>query len=222
MGIITGYICAICFLLLAVKFIARKAKWERLNQILHKVHKPVSGIFLLAAIIHLCLVFPVLKTRNVLVNITGIAALVIVVLMIVLCHVMRQDTKKMFWHRMLTVILLLLIIVHIIAYFIDLGQYQSKIREINISDVDVSAVADGSYTGDCDCGYIYAKVCVTVQSGKLTNVEILEHRNERGQTAESITDKIVAQQSVDVEAVSGATNSSLVIKKACENALKKE
>lgn len=40
--------------------------------------------------------------------------------------------------------------------------------------------------------------------------------------AETIIDKIIDEQKIDVDAVSGATNSSTVIKKAVENALKGE
>ncbi len=68
--------------------------------------------------------------------------------------------------------------------------------------------------------FIYAKVEVTVENGEIKSVNILEHRQERGKAAESVTDKIVDEQKIDVDAIAGATNSSTVIKKAVENALK--
>lgn len=40
-------------------------------------------------------------------------------------------------------------------------------------------------------------------------------------SAEKIIDKIVGEQKIDVDGISGATNSSNVIKKAVENALKR-
>ena len=55
--------------------------------------------------------------------------------------------------------------------------------------------------------------------GKISDIEIWEHRNERGGKAESIIEDILEEQRIDVDAVTGATNSSLVIEKACENAL---
>ena len=61
---------------------------------------------------------------------------------------------------------------------------------------------------------------VTVQNGEITNINILEHRHERGKTAEAITTKIVDEQRIDVDTISGATNSSTVIKKAVANALR--
>ena len=49
--------------------------------------------------------------------------------------------------------------------------------------------------------------------------DLLEHKNGHGQPAEAVLDEITAEQRVDVDAVTGATNSSSVLKKAVENAL---
>ncbi|MCI8299875.1 MAG: FMN-binding protein, partial [Lachnospiraceae bacterium] len=43
--------------------------------------------------------------------------------------------------------------------------------------------------------------------------------NGRGSRAEVVVDRIIEEQKIEVDAVSGATNSSTVIKKAVENAL---
>ena len=48
-----------------------------------------------------------------------------------------------------------------------------------------------------DVDFIYAQVEVIVQNGKITNIDILEHRQERGKTAEVIADKIVEEQKID-------------------------
>jgi uncharacterized protein with FMN-binding domain len=47
----------------------------------------------------------------------------------------------------------------------------------------------------------------------------LEHRNGQGKPAEALTSRIVEQQSVELDVVSGATYSSMVILKAVELAL---
>ena len=60
-----------------------------------------------------------------------------------------------------------------------------------------------------------------MKAPQIVNNELLEHINERGEKAESIIDKIIEQQSIDVDAVTSATNSSKVIKQAVENALLK-
>lgn len=62
---------------------------------------------------------------------------------------------------------------------------------------------------------------VMIEDGRIVSINLMEHRNERGKTAEVIVDNVVATQKIDVDAVSGATNSSNVIKKAIENAVTK-
>ena len=222
MGILTGYISLACLLFLAAKFVTRKTKNQKLDRFFHRLHKPVSGIFLLTGIVHLFLVLPVWNTRSMPVNFSGVAALAILLLLIVACHGIKDAKKRMFWHRLLTIVLLILAACHVTAYYIDFAQYQNHIKSIRIDGVDISGIPDGKYIGDYDAGYIYARVQVTVSGGKIADVEILEHQNERGEKAESITGRMVGEQKIDVDVVSGATNSSLVIKKACENALREK
>ncbi|MDE6875254.1 MAG: FMN-binding protein [Lachnospiraceae bacterium] len=83
----------------------------------------------------------------------------------------------------------------------------------------MSDVPDGVYVGEYDVDFIYAKVEVTVRGGVIADIDILEHKNGRGKSAEIIVEKIIEEQKINVDAVSGATNSSIVIKKAVENAL---
>lgn len=47
-------------------------------------------------------------------------------------------------------------------------------------------------------GILYLKE-VTVQNGEITSINILEHRHERGKTAEVIAEKIVTEQKIYVE-----------------------
>ena len=104
-------------------------------------------------------------------------------------------------------------------YLRSVQDYQAKVSSITFSNVDISRVPNGTYIGECDVDFIYAKVEVTVQEGVITDIIILEHRNERGAAAEDIINSILAEQTVDVDVVASATNSSIVIKKAVENAL---
>lgn len=110
----------------------------------------------------------------------------------------------------------------LVIYLKNVRDYKQAVREINIDEIDISDISDGVYTGECNVNFIYAKVEVTIQNGEIANINILEHKNERGKGAESITDKIIKEQKIDVDTISGATNSSIVIKKAVENALKGE
>ena len=53
----------------------------------------------------------------------------------------------------------------------------------------------------------------------ICGIKILEHRHARGSRAESIIDDIVAQQKPEVDSIAVATGSSIVLKKAVDNAL---
>ena len=119
----------------------------------------------------------------------------------------------------IAIIVIFAVAAYFIHYMMSVNSYQERVRGTIVSDVDTSAIPDGSYIGEYDVGFIYAKVEVFIESGKITDIRILEHRNDRGMTAESIVDSIISNQTIDVDAVSGATNSSTVIKKAIELAL---
>lgn len=131
---------------------------------------------------------------------------------------MRIPKKK----TVLFVITFLLLVGFVwgIIYLKSVADYKKAVKETTFEDIHISDIPDGVYVGEYDVDFIYAKVEVTVQNGEITNINILEHRNERGKTAEVIADSIVDEQKIDVDAISGATNSSTVIKKAVENALK--
>lgn len=84
---------------------------------------------------------------------------------------------------------------------------------------NLSHIADGTYIGDCDNGLVKVQVEVDVQNNIISAIRITEHQNGLGSSAEVIISEIVNNQSVEIDAVSGATASSETILKAVENAL---
>lgn len=94
------------------------------------------------------------------------------------------------------------------------------LTRMTISDVDLSKIPDGTYTGNHEVFPVLAEVKVTVADHKITAVELVKHRNGQGSAAEVIPGKVVEAQTLQVDIVSGATYSSKVILKAIENALK--
>ncbi|QWU17276.1 Uncharacterized protein, contains FMN-binding domain [Paenibacillus sophorae] len=106
-----------------------------------------------------------------------------------------------------------------LTYLYQVNSYQDKIKNLTISNIPFSRLADGTYVGEYDVRFIDAKVQVSVQNGKVTKIDLLKHKNGHGAPAEVILKEIVAKQSLDVDAVSGASNSSKVLKKAVEIAL---
>lgn len=115
--------------------------------------------------------------------------------------------------------IVLIVLIPTAVYLKSVADYQNAVKTTTVGEVDFSDFPDGVYVGEYDVNFIYAKVEVTVQNGKMADITILEHKQERGKAAEAVVTKMVAEQKIDVDAVSGATNSSTVIKKAVENAL---
>ncbi len=131
---------------------------------------------------------------------------------------MRISKKKI-----ISVIILLFLLIGLICgavYLKNVADYKRAIGETTFDEIDIADVSDGTYIGEYDVNFIYAKVEVTVEDWEIVSINILEHRHERGKAAEKVIEKIIEEQKIDVDAVSGATNSSTVIKKAVENALK--
>ncbi len=220
MGIVTGYICLVSALLLMLKFIARILHWNYLNRCLMKIHRYVGFAFIAVSLVHLLLVLPVLRMRMAVITVSGILALVIGAMLIILCEFMKNRKKELKFHRVFSAVILCMAVIHVVFYYIDFGMYKTNINSIVVEDVNMSEISDGVYTGEYDAGYIYALVEVTVKDHIITDIRILEHRNERGSGAETIVNSIVSEQNLEVDAIAGATNSSKVINKACENALR--
>ena len=104
-------------------------------------------------------------------------------------------------------------------YLKSIRDYKAKVNALTFDEIDLTKVEDGVYEGRCDTGVVRARVQVTVRDHRLESIELLEHENGRGTPAEAILAQMVQDQTTAVDAVSGATCSSKVIRKAVENAL---
>lgn len=94
-----------------------------------------------------------------------------------------------------------------------------NVAAIQINEVDLQSINDGTYRGDCDAGLVKVVVDVTVKDHKISSIDIVKHDNGLGKKAEKIVNGIINQQSLQVDVISGATTSSKAILKAVETAL---
>ena len=95
-------------------------------------------------------------------------------------------------------------------------------KSLQASLPDVSGKPDGVYRGEYDVSGTPVKVIldVAVNAGRMAQITIVKHSSSPiGKKAEKITGTIIEKQSLDIDAVSGATASSKGILKAVENAL---
>ena len=104
-------------------------------------------------------------------------------------------------------------------YLINFRDYLNIIASIEISNPDFSRVHDGIFNGFVDANFISADVDVIVENHKIVEIILNEHNHDRGFSAEVIIDRVLVQQTLEVDTVSGATNSSLVILQAIQIAL---
>lgn len=119
----------------------------------------------------------------------------------------------------------MLLITFIIALFlfiagkIIIGNMVRNVQNISVSMSDLLSVQDGNYIGEYSITPVHVKVEVSVSNHRITNITILQHDDGLGSTAESIVNYVVQEQSLDIDAVLGATVSSKCILKAVENTI---
>lgn len=151
-------------------------------------------------------------------------------------YLVRKVLKKNWMpvHHILTVCLLAVLAIHVVDVGIQLPKrilaektdsdiYEEQIKEeVNHSTLFSNAqLKDGVYEGVAE-GYIDTiKVSVAVEGGTVTEIEILEENDtpQFFERAKEIIDEIITNQSLNVDAVSGATYSSAGIINAVTNAL---
>lgn len=88
--------------------------------------------------------------------------------------------------------------------------------------IDIASVPDGTYEGSGEGLFGPIQVSVEVQGGKITEIKVLDHSESDGiadPAISGIPKAIVEKQSLDVDAVSGATFTSDGIIEAVKNAL---
>lgn len=93
------------------------------------------------------------------------------------------------------------------------------VYSLEFESIDLESISDGSYHGSYTSKLNSAIVEVHVLNHRITDIEIIEHKTGKGKPAETITEKIVSEQTLEVDVISGATSSSNVLRKAIENAL---
>ena len=188
----TGIILAVLFLIVCLKFITKRCHLKNVDRVMLKVHRVLGVLLLISAILHMVLVLPLIRQRPIGMYIAG-AAMIACALTTWGSFYFRKKLKKnwILIHRGAALLFLLLLIFHVIAGVSSFSTYQKAINAIEVHNLETAGLEDGIYTGECDAGYIYAKVEVIIKDGSIEDINLLEHRNERGKNAEVIPEAIV-------------------------------
>jgi len=99
---------------------------------------------------------------------------------------------------------------------------ESKLIQLSsqtIPQVKIIGMADGVYKGTYAVFPVKVAVDVTIAKGRIVDVSLIEHRQGQGKAAEGLIPQVVKSQSIQLDAISGATYSSKVILLAIANAL---
>jgi uncharacterized protein with FMN-binding domain len=92
-----------------------------------------------------------------------------------------------------------------------------------MQELNLKRLKDGTYLGQDTALLCSVKLATTIKDDKITEIKILSHYVTyplAGRAYDIIPKRIVAKQSLDVDAVTAATVSSNNIKRAVFNALK--
>ena len=102
--------------------------------------------------------------------------------------------------------IIVVVIGAVISYFvIQINDDLEFLKTMYIEDVDLTLIDDGTYYGTYSVFPVEVEVLVTIEDHEMTSINITRHMNGQGEPAEVIIDDIVASQSLQVDAVAGAT-----------------
>ena len=121
----------------------------------------------------------------------------------------------------IAVIFLCIVFIGVVGFKTWSAKLVKEAMELGDVVIDLSKVEDGTYEGHSELGPVIVDVKVTVECSKIIDIEIVEHQNGFGQSANAIVKDMVDKNTYDVDAVSGATVSSEIIMNAVNNALQK-
>lgn len=118
-----------------------------------------------------------------------------------------------------------IIFVFFISIFVVSCVGMNHIRELPLQDVDPSKIADGTYTGSFKAYRWFYAVDVAIDSHRIASIQIQECAGKNTKSMQKVNqklvNKVIDKQSVNIDAVSGASITSKSFQKAVESALLK-
>lgn len=117
-------------------------------------------------------------------------------------------------------IVVVLVVAGVIGFSI-INNNLEALKVVEVKDVDLADVADGVYQGSYNSFPVTAEVKVTVNDHAIEDIVLVSHGHGPDHGADAIVQTVVDAQSLQVDAVSGATMSSKVVLLAIQDALGK-
>ena len=118
-----------------------------------------------------------------------------------------------------TVLVVLVCLIGVGFLLMSKQQNDALAKLVNVP-IDMAQVADGVYTGQSDAGLGKAEVRVTVADHRIADIALVKHVTGLGKPAEATLKTMVEENTYEVDAVTGATASSLTLRNAVNEALR--
>lgn len=120
----------------------------------------------------------------------------------------------------LVFLLIIIVLVLVLAGAIKIIESNMEaLKAMPFEQIDIASIENGTYTGSFSSFPVAAEVRVTVEGQAITEIELVKHNHGQGEAAEVLPGHVLDAQSLDVDVITQATYSSMVILKAIEDAL---
>jgi uncharacterized protein with FMN-binding domain len=125
---------------------------------------------------------------------------------------------KKFLKILITIIAVLFLLIIGTGIFFNIGLKAGAKMQIN--NINLSSIGDGSYTGKYSSGRFTNELKVTVKDHKIVKIEVVKDvLVSKPELNEELFTKIIDTQNVKVDTITGATVTCNAYLKAIENAL---
>ena len=126
---------------------------------------------------------------------------------------------KSFWKVLLFLVIIIIFLAGGGLFYLSRGLDSGS--KVPINEVDLSTLADGTYTGTYEGGRWTNTVKVTIKDQRITAIEIVDDLLfSRPEVVDKILARVIDEQKVNVDVISEATVSSKAYLKALELASK--
>lgn len=125
---------------------------------------------------------------------------------------------KLFLKIVLTAVFILALVIGSGVFYITRGLDTGA--DLVIGGADLNTLGDSEYKGAYESGRFSNEVSVTVKDHKITGIELVKDVTfSKPEVYETLFNRVMEKQSIEVDTVSGATVTSKAYLKAIENAL---
>lgn len=114
----------------------------------------------------------------------------------------------------------LCLILVFVSYSINRKRNQiEELKNLSLQNIEISNIADGTYTGYANTSFLKVKLELIVQNGTLQDVKILMNEGSVGQNVAPITETMVKENKIIVSPIPDEEIASVVFMAAATNAL---